>query len=44
VTWTYQVDAAAVEYLTAGQRRIEAFNVTIVDGHELGAPAPSAPP
>ena len=33
VTWTYQVNAAAVEYLAAGQKRIEAFDVTIDDGH-----------
>jgi choice-of-anchor C domain-containing protein len=33
LTWTYQVNAAAIEYLAKGQKRIEAFDVTIDDGH-----------
>jgi choice-of-anchor C domain-containing protein len=33
ITWTYQVDAAAIEYLAKGEKRIEAFDVSIDDGH-----------
>jgi len=33
VTWSYSVDAAAVEYLADGEHRKEAFDVTIKDGH-----------
>jgi VCBS repeat-containing protein len=33
VTWTYTVDAAAVEYLGAGQTRVEAFDVQVIDNN-----------
>ncbi|HEY0886921.1 MAG TPA: VCBS domain-containing protein [Ramlibacter sp.] len=32
VQWTYAVAASAVEYLAAGELRVEAFNVTLDDG------------
>ena len=33
LSWTYTVDAAAVEYLGKGQKRTEAFDVVVSDGH-----------
>lgn len=33
VTWSYSVDAASVEYLAAGEHRLEAFDIVISDGH-----------
>jgi VCBS repeat-containing protein len=32
VTWTYEVAAAKVEYLAAGEQRIEAFDATVKNG------------
>ncbi|BEP62344.1 hypothetical protein GmRootV213_28980 [Variovorax sp. V213] len=33
LTWTYTVDATAVEYLAAGQTRVESFTITVNDQH-----------
>lgn len=33
VTWTYSVPASAVEYLGAGQSRVESFTFDVLDGH-----------
>src|SRR5262249_52670349 len=33
VAWAYTVDAGAVEYLAAGEKRIEAFDISVDDGH-----------
>ncbi len=33
LTWTYTVAASAVEYLAAGQTKLEQFTVTVNDGH-----------
>ncbi|WP_418147726.1 VCBS domain-containing protein [Variovorax paradoxus] len=33
ITWTYTVDATAVEYLAAGQTRVESFTITVNDQH-----------
>ncbi|MDQ0568544.1 VCBS repeat-containing protein [Variovorax paradoxus] len=33
LTWTYTVDAAAVEYLAAGETRVESFTITVNDQH-----------
>jgi VCBS repeat-containing protein len=33
LTWTYSVSAAAVEYLAAGQTKIESFTISIDDQH-----------
>ena len=33
IQWTYSVAASAVEYLAAGQLRVEAFNIALNDGH-----------
>jgi len=33
LTWTYTVDAAAVEYLAAGETRVESFTLTLDDQH-----------
>ncbi|MGO4605374.1 VCBS domain-containing protein, partial [Variovorax sp. 2RAF20] len=33
LTWTYTVDASAVEYLAAGQTRVESFTITVNDQH-----------
>jgi len=32
IVWTYTVDAAAVEYLAAGETRVEQFTLTLDDG------------
>lgn len=32
IAWDYSVDAAAVDYLAAGQTRVESFTVTLDDG------------
>ena len=31
LTWAYRVAAAAVEYLAAGQNKVETFNLTLND-------------
>src|SRR5206468_579893 len=33
ITWNYSVAAGAVEYLAAGQPKVETFTFTIDDGH-----------
>jgi VCBS repeat-containing protein len=33
LTWTYTVDATAVEYLAAGETRVESFTITVNDQH-----------
>jgi len=33
LTWTYTVDAAAVDYLAAGETRVESFTLTLNDQH-----------
>ena len=33
LTWTYTVDATAVEYLAAGETRVESFTITVDDQH-----------
>ncbi|TSD54720.1 tandem-95 repeat protein [Variovorax sp. KBS0712] len=33
LTWTYTVNATAVEYLAAGQTRVESFTITVNDQH-----------
>ncbi len=33
VNWTYTVDDAAVQYLGAGETKVETFDVTVDDGH-----------
>jgi VCBS repeat-containing protein len=33
INWSYQVAAGAVEYLAAGQTKVEQFTVTLNDGH-----------
>ena len=33
LTWTYTVDATAVEYLAAGETRVESFTITLDDQH-----------
>jgi VCBS repeat-containing protein len=33
VTWNYTVDAAAVEYLAAGEHKVESFTFAVLDGH-----------
>jgi VCBS repeat-containing protein len=33
VTWNYRVDAAAVEYLAAGEHKVESFTFAVLDGH-----------
>jgi VCBS repeat-containing protein len=33
VTWNYSVDAAAVEYLAAGEHKVESFTFAVLDGH-----------
>ncbi|MGZ8171748.1 MULTISPECIES: VCBS domain-containing protein [Methylobacter] len=33
LTWTYTVSASAVEYLAAGQTKVESFNITVDDQH-----------
>jgi VCBS repeat-containing protein len=34
VSWAYKIPASTVEYLAAGESRIEQFNVSINDGHD----------
>ncbi len=34
ITWTYRVDASAVEYLAAGETRLERFEIAIDDGQD----------
>lgn len=36
VAWNYSVDAAAVEYLAAGETKVESFTFTLCDGHGGG--------
>src|SRR5207244_526406 len=33
ITWNYSVPAGAVEYLAAGQTKVETFTFTLSDGH-----------
>ncbi|WP_395005446.1 VCBS domain-containing protein, partial [Undibacterium sp.] len=33
ITWNYVVPASAVEYLTAGQTKVETFNFNVLDGN-----------
>ncbi|MDP9964697.1 VCBS repeat-containing protein [Variovorax paradoxus] len=33
LTWTYTVDATAVEYLAAGETRVESFTISVNDQH-----------
>jgi VCBS repeat-containing protein len=33
ITWNYSVAASAVEYLAAGDHRVETFTITLDDGH-----------
>jgi choice-of-anchor C domain-containing protein len=38
VTWTYSVDASAVEYLAAGETKVESFTLNVVDEHGGSVP------
>lgn len=38
VTWNYSVDAAAVEYLAAGQTKVETFTFDVLDGQGGSVP------
>ena len=33
MTWNYSVAASAVEYLAAGQPKVETFSFNVGDGH-----------
>ncbi len=38
VTWNYNVAASAVEYLAAGQTKVETFSFNVLDGHGGSVP------